>query len=231
MQEAPVRPAAPAGFRNKITWLGMPLAATLGMILCLVGVYHCQQELKNNSHVDLYFSIPTAFKLTAELESSGEISGQSRGSQSGVIRGDLSRSIGTISGQIDTDGSSRFSGEIESKGQLKGFISDESQFSRLVSVSFPKPNRPWLCIALIFLIFTSLAYLRRVYLIIRRKTKGIESTDLIAKTMAIGGLLYCAGEDRGDGAFLLGLIIITYAGIGYVAYTRWERVRSQLYKD
>ena len=231
MQEAHVPSAATAGFRNKITWLGMSMAATLGMIFCLVGVYHCQQELKNNSHADLYFSIPTAFKLTAELESSGEISGQSRGSQSGAIRGDVSRSIGTISGQIDTDGSSRFSGETESKGRLTGFISDESQFSRRVSVSFPKPNRPWLCMAMIFLMFTSLAYLRRIYLIIRRKTKAIESTGLIAKTMAIGGLLYCSGQDRGDGAFLLGLIIMTYAGIGYLAYTHWERVRAQLNRD
>lgn len=85
--------------------------------------------------------------------------------------------------------------------------------------------------AMIFLMFTSLAYLRRIYLIIRRKTKAIESTDLIAKTMAIGGLLYCSGQDRGDGAFLLGLIIMTYAGIGYLAFTRWERLRAQLYKD
>jgi hypothetical protein len=231
MQEAHAPSAATAGFRNKITWLGMSLAATLGMIFCLDGVYLCQQELKNNSHADLYFHIPTGFKITADMVSSGEISGQSRGSQSGVIRGDVSRSIGTISGQIDTDGTSRFSGETEIKGRLTGFISDESQFSRRVSVSFPKPNRPWLCMAMIFWIFTSLAYLRRVYLIIRRKTKGVESTGLIAKTMAIGGLLYCSGQDRGDGAFLLGLIIMAYAGIGYLAYTRWERVRAQLYKD
>ena len=209
----------------------MSLAATLGLVFCLVGVYHCQQELKNNSHADLYFLIPAAFKITADLESKGEISGQSKGSQSGVIRGDVSRSIGAISGQIDTDGTSRFAGETESKGRLTGFIEDDARFSRTVSVSFPKPNRPWLCMAMIFWMFTSLAYLRRLYLIVRRKTKGIEGTGLLAKTMAIGGLLYCSGQDRGDGAFLLGLIIMSYAGIGYLAYTRWERVRAQLYKD
>lgn len=85
--------------------------------------------------------------------------------------------------------------------------------------------------AMIFWMFTSLAYLRRLYLIVRRKTKVIEGTGLIAKTMAIGGMLYCSGQDRGDGAFLLGLIIMAYAGIGYLAYTHWERVRAQLYKD
>lgn len=209
----------------------MSLAAALGLVFCLVGVYHCQQELKNNSHADLYFSIPTAFELTAELESKGEISGQTRGSQSGVIRGDVSRSIGSISGQIDTDGTSMFEGETESKGRLRGFIEDDARFRRTVSVSFPKPNRPWLCMAMIIWMFTSLAYLRRLYLIVRRKTKGIEGTGLIAKTMSIGGLLYCSGQDRGDGAFLLGLIIMAYAGIGYLAYTHWERVRAQLYKD
>ena len=231
MQEAHAPSAAPAGFRNKITWLGMSLAGMLGMVFCLVGVYHCQQELKKNSNVDLYFSIPAAFKLTADLESSGEISGQSDGSQSGVIRGDVNRTLSTISGQIETDSSSQFSGETESSGRITGFISDDTRFSQRVSVSFPKPNRPWLCMAMIFWMFTSLAYLRRLYLIIRRKTRGIESTALIAKTMAIGGLLYCAGEDRGDGAFLLGLVIMTYAGIGYLAYTHWERVRAQLYRD
>jgi hypothetical protein len=31
--------------------------------------------------------------------------------------------------------------------------------------------------------------------------------------------------------FTMGGVVIAYAGIGYLAYTRWERVRAQLYRD
>ena len=208
----------------------MICAALLGIILCLVGLYNSQQQLKE-CEVYVNFSIPMAFKLSAEMETSGRISGQSNDSHSGTIRGNVIGDIGTISGQIITDGSSQFTGKTASNGQITGFISSDSSLTRNVSVSFPKANRPWLCMAFVFWFFTPLAYLRRLYLIIRRKTQGIESTGLIAKTMAMGGLMYCAGEDRGDGAFLFGLVVIAYAGIGYLAYTRWERVRAQLYKD
>lgn len=29
----------------------------------------------------------------------------------------------------------------------------------------------------------------------------------------------------------MGILLMAYAGVGYLAYTRWERVRSQLYNS
>ena len=98
-------------------------------------------------------------------------------------------------------------------------------------VRFQKPNRPWLCVALVFLLSNVLLYLHRIYLIVLR-SKALENmTALHSKVMAMAGLFYFAGNENLAGGAILGIVIMAYAGIGYLAYTRWERVRAQLYKD
>jgi hypothetical protein len=49
--------------------------------------------------------------------------------------------------------------------------------------------------------------------------------------MAMAGLLYFAGNENLMGVAILGIVMMAYAGIGYLAYSRWERVRAQLYRD
>jgi uncharacterized membrane protein len=56
-------------------------------------------------------------------------------------------------------------------------------------------------------------------------------TTLHAKVMAMAGLLYFAGNENLMGVAILGIVMMAYAGIGYLAYSRWERVRAQLYRD
>ena len=98
-------------------------------------------------------------------------------------------------------------------------------------VRFQKPNRPWLCVALVLLLSNALLYLHRIYLIVLRSKAVDNMTALHAKVMAMAGLFYFAGNENLVGEAILGIVMMAYAGIGYLAYTRWERVRSQLYKD
>jgi hypothetical protein len=98
-------------------------------------------------------------------------------------------------------------------------------------VRFQKPNRPWLCVALVFLLSNVLLYLHRIYLISLRSKAAENMTTLHAKVMAMAGLFYFAGNENLAVGAILGTVMIAYAGIGYLAYTRWERVRAQLYKD
>lgn len=120
---------------------------------------------------------------------------------------------------------SRLTGRTEGSGTVSGDILP-SYYNQVV---IEPPGKPWLCIALILLAAAIVAIVRKSYHIIRRRKTAIESSPLIAKFTAFGGLMFFAGADSRDGVFLLGLGIMTYAGIGYLAYTRWERVRSQLY--
>lgn len=113
-----------------------------------------------------------------------------------------------------------------SKGQTSGLILPQEP--KFTFVQFIKPNTPWLRLAFLFMGVSLLAYLRRLYLIARRKQAALRSTPFLAMTLCLGGLTYCAGEDKGDVAFLIGGLVIAQAGIGYLAYTGWERVRSQL---
>jgi hypothetical protein len=98
-------------------------------------------------------------------------------------------------------------------------------------VRFQKPNRPWLCVALVFLLSNVLLYLHRIYLILLRSKAAENMTALHSKVMAMAGLLYFAGNENLMGVAILGIVMMAYAGIGYLAYTRWERVRAQLYRD
>jgi hypothetical protein len=123
----------------------------------------------------------------------------------------------------------RFTGRTEGSGTVAGdILPSHSYFDK---VTIDPPGKPWLCVASVFLTAATAALLRRVYQITRRRKSAIESTPSVAKITAAGGLMFFAGADSRDGVFLLGLCIMTYAGIGYLAYTRWERVRAQLYRD
>lgn len=124
---------------------------------------------------------------------------------------------------------SRLTGLTEGSGTVSGDILPS--FSYYNQVVIDPPGKPWLCIALILLAVAIVVTLRKSYHIIRRRKAAVESTPLIAKFTGLGGLMFFAGADSRDGVFLLGLGIMVYAGIGYLAYTRWERVRSQLYNN
>ena len=98
-------------------------------------------------------------------------------------------------------------------------------------VRFQKPNRPWLCVALVLLLSNALLYLHRIYLIVLRSKAVDNMTALHAKVMAMAGLFYFAGNENLVGGAILGIVMMAYAGIGYLAYTHWDRVRAQLYRD
>ena len=99
------------------------------------------------------------------------------------------------------------------------------------TVEFDGPGKPWLSLASVLLLAAFLTYIPRIYQIIRRKKQAIDSAKLTSQLMAIGGLCFFAGAEIYYGGFLLGALLMAYAGVGYLAYTHWERLRAQLYKD
>ena len=106
---------------------------------------------------------------------------------------------------------------------------ESSYYSK--SVYLNDPGKPWLCLATVFLLAAFLTYLPKIYKLMKRKSSALSSTSLNAKLMTAGGLCFYAGAEINTGMFMLGGVVMAYAGIGYLAYTHWERVRTQLYKD
>ncbi len=152
------------------------------------------------------------------------------GRTNGDFRGSLNSNLdGQVVGRMQSNTLSQFSGRTEESGTMTADITPS--YSYYNENTFDKPGKPWLCIAIVLLGVAFLAYLRSAYQIIRRKKAAIESTAFMAKLISLGGLAFFAGADSYDGSFLLGLGLIVYAGIGYLAYTRWDRVRAQLYKS
>ena len=138
---------------------------------------------------------------------------------------------GTISSTADfpvPEGLPRYR-DTESDRYMKAAI--ERNMGSGWEVRFQNPNRPWLCVALVLLLSNALLYLRRIYLIVLR-CKAVENMAILhAKVMAMAGVLYFAGTENLVRGAIIGIVMMAYAGIGYLAYTRWERVRAQLYKD
>ena len=93
------------------------------------------------------------------------------------------------------------------------------------------PGKPWLCLASAILLVTFLISIPTVYRLLRRKKSAMASTKLTAQLMTAGGLCFLAGAETYYGTFLFGFLLLAYAGIVYLAYTRLDRVRAQLYKD
>ena len=93
------------------------------------------------------------------------------------------------------------------------------------------PGKPWLCFAAIILLAAFLTYVPRMYLVFRRRHTVIRTTKLTAQLTALGGVCFFAGAESFEGTFMFGILLMAYAGVGYLAYTRWERVRSQLYNN
>lgn len=119
--------------------------------------------------------------------------------------------------------------DTESDRYVKASI--ERNIGSVQEVRFQKPSRPWLCVAIVLLMSNALLYVRRIYLIIHRSKRVEIMTSMHAKVMAIAGLFYFAGSENLAGVGILGIVMLAHAGIGYLAYTHWERVRAQLYKD
>ena len=116
------------------------------------------------------------------------------------------------------------------KSKVRIVLPSERAYSR-ETVVFDGPGKPWLSLASILLLAAFVTYIPRIYQIIRRKKQSIDSAKLTSQLMAIGGLCFFAGAEIEYGGFLLGALLMAYAGNGYLAYTRWELVRAELYKD
>ena len=270
MQEAPTAQAAPTGFLNKFTWLGMILAGLAGCGLCAFGVQQSDELMSSGS---ARLILPSRYRLSGAVATRGTMAGQSNdvlrgsiqgnisGSGDGTIRGDISGSVngsiygrddrfngsldgrangdirgslnnsfdGRVSGQMQSSTLSQFGGSTENSGTISGDITPEIGYNTIVYLD--KPGRPWQRAAFVLLAAAALAQLRRIFQIIRRRKSAIESTPLVAKLMAAGGLVFFAGADGDGEVHFLGLWLIAYAGVGYLTYTRWERIRAQFYKD
>jgi len=106
---------------------------------------------------------------------------------------------------------------------------ERSYFNR--AVTFDNPGKPWLCFAFLILACAFLLEARRAYQVAKRRKSACDSAALVAKVTAAGGVMLFAGAESRSGLLVLGLFVIAYAGIVYLAYTRLDRVRAQLYKD
>lgn len=122
-----------------------------------------------------------------------------------------------------------FTGITEGSGTVSGDV--RPSYYYYDKVSFDRPGKPWLCIASVISSVAILATLRRIYQISRRRKTALAQAGFVAKLTAFGGLMFFAGAETRDGSFLLGIWVIAHSGIDYLAYTHWERVRSQLYRE
>ena len=96
---------------------------------------------------------------------------------------------------------------------------------------FNKPETPWLKTAVVIFTFASIFNLQLLHLTIRRKQSAMKIQGIAAVLMIAGGTILFAGTNSQYSEPNLPVFVIAYASIGYLAYTRWERVRAQLYKD
>ena len=157
-------------------------------------------------------------------------SGSLDGKTNGDFRGSLSNRIdGEVVGRMESNTLSQFSGHTEGSGTMTADISPN--YGYYSDVGIDQPGRPWLCVAIVAFAAAVLACLRRIYQIFRRRKTALAQAGIVAKLTAFGGLMFFAGADNRNGIFILGGVVMAYAGIGYLAYTHWERVRAQLYED
>jgi hypothetical protein len=156
---------------------------------------------------------------------SGSLDGRTRGDFSGSTSSNLD---GRITGQMSSNTLTQFSGSTESVGTLSGDITPDYLYAP--TTSFDPPGTPWLRLCTVLLIAAALCYLWRFLLIARRKQSALASTALVAKLTAAGGLAFFMGADGAYRSYVFGLLLLAYAGAGYLAYNHWTRVRAQLYR-
>ena len=96
---------------------------------------------------------------------------------------------------------------------------------------FNKPETPWLKTAVVIFAFASIINLQLLHLTIRRKQLAMKMQKIAAALMITGGTILFAGTNSQFSESNLPVFVIVYPGIAYLAYTRWERVRAQLYRD
>lgn len=202
MQELPQQRSA--GFKNRAIYLTMCLSPVIGLILCGNAIAFALWEISTKLH------IPDAYSLSVSGSSTGQLTPDD----------DLSNTK-----QLSFRGRS-----VELNSELSGDIKTSFLSNRHSDLNnYDKPGRPWLCISLFFMGYAILLQLWKLYEVFRRNCAAINLTATSAKAMSIGAILCFAGSGHEFATFLL-LSSLPYAGIGYLAYTRWERVKSQLYK-
>lgn len=203
MQE--ISPQHPTGIRSRLIYLGMLLAPFIGLTLCGNAIGFAAWESDQKLH------IPSNFSISEDFDASGKLFPN-------YDRID-ERQLYIKSGDIEINARIR--------GEAEALWKDRDHDWRY---NYDKPGRPFLCISMFIMAFACLMQVLKLYQIIRRKKSAIGSTMSAAKAMGIGAILCYAGSGDQFAAFLV-LSILPYAGIGYLAYTRWERVRSQLYNS
>jgi hypothetical protein len=202
MQE--ITPQRPTGIRSRLIYLGMLLAPFIGLTLCGNAIRFAAWESNQKMHIPKKFSISEDFDATGKLFPNYE------------------RIVEKL---YITSSDIAISGDISGKAEARW---DDNDYD--MSYNHDKPGRPFLCLSLFFIGYACVIQVLKLYQIIRRKKSAIGSTLSAAKAMGIGAILCYAGSGHQFAAFLV-LSILPYAGIGYLAYTRWERVRSQLYNS
>lgn len=103
--------------------------------------------------------------------------------------------------------------------------------SEIYRTYFNKPETPWLKTAVVIFAFACMINLQLLHLTIRRKRSAMKMQDISAVLMITGGTILFAGTNSPFSESNLPIFIIAYPAIAYLAYTRWEQVRAQLYKD
>lgn len=96
---------------------------------------------------------------------------------------------------------------------------------------FNKPEAPWLKTAVVIFAFALIINLQLLHLTIRRKYSAMKVQKIAAILMIAGGTILFAGTNSQFSESNLPIFVIAYPAIAYLAYTRWERVRAQLYRD
>lgn len=107
-------------------------------------------------------------------------------------------------------------------------MSDENEVYRTY---LNKPETPWLKTAAVIFSLAIAVNFHLLQLTIRRKRSAMKVQEISALMMTAGGTILFAGTNSLYSEPSLAVFVIAYPGIAYLAYTRWERVRAQLYKD
>jgi hypothetical protein len=112
---------------------------------------------------------------------------------------------------------------------ISGYVTPSRRGSE--SIALTKPEVPWLKAATVAFIFAIVANIKLLYLIIRRKSSARHESKIVNVLIIIATTLLFAGANPQRDTPDLAIFLMAYACIGHLAYTRWERVRAQLYRD
>jgi len=131
---------------------------------------------------------------------------------------------------LPANGTMDISATLEENGRdIYGHVRPSRRGSE--SIALTKPELPWLKAATVAFIFAIVANIKLLYLIIRRKSAARDESKIVNVLIVIAATLLFAGANPQRDTPDLAIFLMVYACIGHLAYTHWERVRAQLYRD